>query len=631
MGLCAKQEARDARARRGYALRMRVSRVFSLLLSSACSSAFLFGACSYDEPSMFGGGSMQEGGTLPPKDGPVSDVPTLPPREIPGNAPAHCRDFEKSADESDVDCGGDECAPCGPTQVCIRNEDCFSAICTDGHCAQAELDDNVKNGVESDVDCGGEAYAPKCADDKRCKRDADCASAVCRGGRCQAPSATDGVKNGSESDVDCGGLNGAVPRCAPGKTCTSVGDCEGDAAGCNNIDVSTQMSVKVCAPASAANNLLDNGETATDCGGPDPLTPRCGRNKSCLEGSDCYSGVCSNAKICQPPTGVDGVQNGDESDKDCGNATTGAGKCDPGQRCRTRLDCKEGACGLDGRCTSDASCAQHHGGDTCGAGESVGDGGVATHESCCAEVALPSGAIVDKYLITAGRMRSMIDTLDGNVDGFIRSKPPSWWRSEWTAELPTIRAVADFRLGPWNYSEGCHLRYGGARTYDTDTDFQYGNGTVDQSVVSRDELDEKALNCVPMAMAAALCAFDGKKLASFTVLDEARKLGGAFPWGNEPPNAERINHDFGDGPTYVFPLGATELSAHISAPGRRPGGNTPAGHADIVGNLLPWILDPNPALHIVSSYSWTVDEGQGEALGYPNHAASYVIGARCMR
>ena len=91
-----------------------------------------------------------------------------------------------------------------------------------------------------------------------------------------------------------------------------------------------------------------------------------------------------------------------------------------------------------------------------------------------------------------------------------------------------------------------------------------------------------------------------------------------------------MNHDFGTGPTYTFPAAATELTAHVSAPGRVPGGNTTAGHADVVGLLLPWIQDASPDLRAMSLYSWTVDEGDGKLVTY-GFESSYVIGARCMR
>ncbi len=604
------------------------ARGFALAWVVCAFASIGFGACSYDAEPNFAVDSDAAPGNGA-SSGQISDAPVLPPREVPGNAPNHCQDGQKTADEGDVDCGGADCATCGAGSSCASAADCFSKICTAGVCTQAALDDGVQNGVESGIDCGGEVYAPKCAAGVGCRRDSDCQTAHCSAEICQPASATDGLKNGSESDVDCGGLDAAVPRCGLRKLCGQAGDCE-------SMACATSVP-PVCAPPGAVNGVKDPGESDKDCGGADLDVPRCGTTKICTLGSDCQSGVCSAAFLCQNATGTDGVQNKDESDIDCGNATTGAPKCPVGKKCRTRADCKTGGCGADFLCTDTPSCAQRAGGLTCGATETAagGDAGVADagnpqHESCCAEAALPSGAMLDKYVITAGRMRTMISALEADVHGFISAAPPPDWNPAWTERLPSIRADVDFQLGPWNYSEGCHLRYGGARTYDTDTTFTYGNGTIDRSVLTRAVLDEKALNCVPLPLAAALCAFDGKKLASAAVLDEARKAGGTWPWGNDAPAPERMNHDFGAGPSYTFPLGSTELSAHVSAPGRVPGGNTQGGHADVVGLLLPWIQDPDPELRALSLYSWSVDEGDGERVRYA-FESSYVLGARCMR
>src|ERR1044072_8172761 len=68
---------------------------------------------------------------------------------------ASCTDNKQNQDETEVDCGGNTCAPC-PT-------------CADGK----------MNGDETGVDCGG-----KC-------------------GEC--PTCEDGKKNGTETGIDCGG------------------------------------------------------------------------------------------------------------------------------------------------------------------------------------------------------------------------------------------------------------------------------------------------------------------------------------------------------------------------------------------------------------------------------------------
>jgi hypothetical protein len=97
------------------------------------------------------------------------------------------------------------------TNVCVANQ-CVAAMCTDG----------VKNAMETDIDCGGPQCA-QCATDLGCAAASDCVSGVCAGGKCVAPSCSDAVKNGTESDVDCGGI--ACMPCVVGATCNANSDC----------------------------------------------------------------------------------------------------------------------------------------------------------------------------------------------------------------------------------------------------------------------------------------------------------------------------------------------------------------------------------------------------------------------
>lgn len=50
---------------------------------------------------------------------------------------ATCDDGAENGDESDVDCGGSECAPCLDGQGCIAFSDCESGVCTEGVCGQS--------------------------------------------------------------------------------------------------------------------------------------------------------------------------------------------------------------------------------------------------------------------------------------------------------------------------------------------------------------------------------------------------------------------------------------------------------------------------------------------------------------
>lgn len=60
-----------------------------------------------------------------PTDGATDSQPIFP----------SCADGVLNGSESDVDCGGVECATCARGRTCIRNEDCTDAVCVDNKCA----------------------------------------------------------------------------------------------------------------------------------------------------------------------------------------------------------------------------------------------------------------------------------------------------------------------------------------------------------------------------------------------------------------------------------------------------------------------------------------------------------------
>ncbi|MDI1430778.1 RCC1 domain-containing protein [Polyangium sorediatum] len=140
--------------------------------------------------------------------------------------PPECTDGSKNGDESDIDCGGPVCPPCGTGKGCTAIADCESKVCIAGVCQSPTCSDGVHNATETDADCGG-GDCPDCQDGKSCLIASDCVSGVCTAGVCQAPTCSDAVKNGAETDVDCGGV-GCAP-CASGKTCAVHVDCASEA------------------------------------------------------------------------------------------------------------------------------------------------------------------------------------------------------------------------------------------------------------------------------------------------------------------------------------------------------------------------------------------------------------------
>jgi hypothetical protein len=248
-----------------------------------------------------------------------------------GGAVASCSDAIKNGTETDVDCGGSCAADCANGKTCAVNADCLSSNCSGGVCAALPTcSDAIKNGTETDIDCGG-TCAADCANGKLCAVNADCQSAFCDGGVCAAPAPTcsDALKNGSETDVDCGGI--VCVACSNGKTCSVNADCS-----------SGNCSGGVCAaPLPTCTDAVKNGtETDVDCGGS--CAADCANGKTCAVNADCLSSNCSGGVCAALPTCSDAIKNGTETDIDCGG--TCAADCANGKLCAVNADCQSAFC-----------------------------------------------------------------------------------------------------------------------------------------------------------------------------------------------------------------------------------------------------------------------------------------------
>ena len=144
------------------------------------------------------------------------------PIDLPGDGvTAACSNGVLDGKETDIDCGGEWCKPCGYHGNCNGNSDCQSGWCTAKKwCGVGACDDGALNGNETDTDCGG--TCTPCADGRKCQIGGDCKSGGCVGGTCVVGTCTDGHKNGDESDKDCGGT---CAPCGAGQACGDVKDC----------------------------------------------------------------------------------------------------------------------------------------------------------------------------------------------------------------------------------------------------------------------------------------------------------------------------------------------------------------------------------------------------------------------
>ena len=669
---------------------------------------------------------------------------------------------------NDTECGGGQCklGACVPGAKCTDDSQCNGDRCSAGSCVPVACTDGTKNGTETDVDCGG-AVCARCPNSKACVAATDCADKICTGNVCVPPSATDGIQNGTEVDVDCGG--GAptnAPKCADGKKCAVAADCVDGVCGGDG---------KCAAPTSS--DAVKNGtETDVDCGGGIPTNaPTCDPGKACLVPGDCFWGHC-DGNLCGGHQA--GTKDGDETDIDCGGKKSPA--CDWYKGCAVDGDCTTKACGTDSKCLVGPSCkptaagnggspSTFHGTSTCGLGEydDVNNKPGPNHETCCKSLPVASyvdpdhagkTTYVDKYEITAGRMRTFVNAISAasggepNIKAYMAAhRPAVRWNQGWESILPSSNASGQLTYtiknptvdllypgndqykanypgisneggwwignvsGPYaagtsvdsTISTGLYYAFGSyamfpeyfandnwkppagngpsyAQDHALDCDNsagdygwatywlpsniinQYGGGVG--KYFSQAVLDEKAMNCTPLAVLAAFCAWDGGQLMTAEVSDAITgntvepayvvgvpNLGGVFAnlnldcGGKTPPTGAHPNgilNIWSDGGSYSCDYGYPgsgpdnnyDGSARIAPPGRfvsdtvaKNAGDEP--WIDMLGNLEEAVLK----------------RGETQRFDYRGYGAEYssiqfhknqqrtprfkggAFGARCMR
>ena len=459
-----------------------------------------------------------------------------------------------------------------PPKTCTKAADCPSGVCNLATklCAAANCKDGTKNANETDVDCGGDCS--KCDALKACKVAADCLTGVCKdtgmGLKCQAPTNTDSVKNGNETGIDCGGAGN--PKCADGQACKGREDCSSD-----------YCKAGKCTAILPADGVQNGTETDIDCGGAG--NARCEDALKCLIDTDCKSDVCKNLAglglKCQVPTPTDSKKNGAETDVDCGGGGANPA-CATGLSCLVGGDCVTLGCNYKFKCAVGRSCtnAGGYGADTCGFG---GEGPVdivaaKDWEDCCAKatVAASTGPTkdvlvkLDKYEVTAGRMRVFMESVGYNVRAFVQQAradgkiplipgnaakyvleaawdpylPTSFEGNQNAGELsdcnqggattptstvckpgteqPGIYTAVRNHLGGTIFkgnnqsSTGCYVGNGtlGGGTHA----FRFPDGQEDPGAgvpaLDRNAYDEKGMNCIDYLVGQAFCVWDGGRL-----------------------------------------------------------------------------------------------------------------------
>ncbi len=269
---------------------------------------------------------------------------------------------------SDSACIKTTCAPltgkCAPSPVtgvvCDDGNPCTAGdVCKAGGCAGGsnicgcQQDADCASNEDGDL-CNGTLFCAKGAVPYSCQvkaativvcdasGDTTCAKSACEKatGKCAAKPVTDGVacSDGSActgpDQCSGGSCAGVAISCDDKNPCTDdacdpTSGCKhgnnsaacSDANACTLVDVCAGGSCVAGSPPSCSDGLKNGSETDKDCGGTGTCglaaCPACGAGGSCGGAGDCVSKVCSGG-TCTPATCQDSVQNGDETDIDCG-------------------------------------------------------------------------------------------------------------------------------------------------------------------------------------------------------------------------------------------------------------------------------------------------------------------------
>jgi hypothetical protein len=516
------------------------------------------------------------------------------------------------------------------------------------------------------------------------------------------PKCQNGRRDKGEDNIDCGGACG---KC-PGATCNSNQEC--GSGSCENKVCQAQPDA--AAEVTSSDGIKDNGETDIDCGGPN--APPCAEGKGCESDNDCADKYCkADTKTCAVPRNDDGVKNGTETDVDCGGQS--GKKCAEGLVCAADSDCN-GACSYLQKCVDAKSCKPHFGGDTCGTkpmhpGEFGDTSAAATNESCCRSLPVPGytdpknptkQVFVDKYEVTAGRVRAFIESLaaanggEPNIKAWVAANEPAIWDPSWNLFMSSGTQADNVvvprqpsnpaEAAPWNRNVGTNFLFGAplyvyvhghncgnlAGSYGYPT-FWYpdaimtGRGEVARAtgfngaggmIPAQEALDVKSMTCIPAAVLAAFCHWDGGQLATDEVLDFITNapgtLGSTAGCGTRcaPTNQIQQTGDSGTdtGILYRFPYfdnAAThEGVSRIATPGRvftdvvRINANDEPW-MDLHGNVHEIVYDMTGATFTGKFAIKYRGIGQSSARAggnsptkftFPEYKAAY-SGGRCMR
>lgn len=236
-----------------------------------------------------------------------------------------CSDGARNRNETDVDCGGDECLRCLQGQNCLIDADCDRALCRSGVCQAPSCNDGILNQDETDVDCGHINGCLACQVNQACSVNGDCGVLACSHGRCEPATCADNLRNGDETAADCGG---SCAPCAAGAACQVAADC-----------ASGVCAALTCAAATCDDGIENGSESHLDCGADCPN--QCAFLEPCLTDQDCASQACLDSRCV--PSGPTGAAISSDGWSATANATV------PGSKTTNALDGDLETCWISGK------------------------------------------------------------------------------------------------------------------------------------------------------------------------------------------------------------------------------------------------------------------------------------------
>jgi hypothetical protein len=205
---------------------------------------------------------------------------------------------------------------------------CFETTCDAGTCTTRPLARGTRLPVQATLCHAMECDGAGNVVEALDPSNAPSSPTACSFGVCRADGSPSLVR--AAAGTPCGSGGGAV--------CDGLGACVQclTDSGC----FAGQMCVhNACASPSCANKIQDGDESDVDCGGS---CPACGLGARCSRPRDCASVTCDPVmRRCIADPCHDRVRDGDETDVDCGNSCE---PCAVGRRCKVDVDCISDDC-----------------------------------------------------------------------------------------------------------------------------------------------------------------------------------------------------------------------------------------------------------------------------------------------